>query len=262
MCSSDLFDRYRDSGINWRAPMGLGALISTFGANLPVVFDCAATRLDRSGARLKLETSKGEFSARAIIVTVSTNLLAAEALRFWPPLPEKIEAAAKLPLGVADKLFLSIDGHAQHLPVEARLYGRRDRTAMASYHLRPFGRPLIECYFGGRFARELEAGGPQAFAAYAIEDIAAALGSDVGKRLSLAACSSWARDPFALGSYSHALPGFSDLRAMLAAPVEDRLFFAGEATSKHDFSTAHGAWRTGAASAAAALACVSSSKSR
>jgi monoamine oxidase len=32
---------------------------------------------------------------------------------------------------------------------------------------------------------------------------------------------------------------------VLAAPVDDRLFFAGEACSTNDYSTAHGAYRTG-----------------
>ena len=58
-----------------------------------------------------------------------------------------------------------------------------------------------------------------------------------------------AADPFARGSYSFALPGKVDCRQVLAAPVDDRLFFAGEACSKFDFSTAHGAHLTGLAAA-------------
>jgi monoamine oxidase len=40
---------------------------------------------------------------------------------------------------------------------------------------------------------------------------------------------------------------------VLAAPVDGRLFFAGEACSRSDYSTAHGAWRTGIAAAEAVL---------
>ena len=40
---------------------------------------------------------------------------------------------------------------------------------------------------------------------------------------------------------------------VLAAAVDDRLFFAGEACSKHDYSTAHGAYRTGIAAAEQAM---------
>jgi monoamine oxidase len=41
------------------------------------------------------------------------------------------------------------------------------------------------------------------------------------------------------------MPGCADCRAVLAAPVESRLFFAGEATSPNFFSTAHGARDSG-----------------
>ncbi len=246
------YGRYGDSGINWRAPAGLGALIAALGDGMPVVYDCPAARVDRSGTVLRVETAKGRFTARAVIVTIPTNCIAGETLRFTPPLPEKTQAAARLPLGLADKLFLAIDD-SRDFPIDGRLYGARDSAAMAGYHLRPFGRPLIEAYFGGKFARELEAGGAGAFADHAVNDLAGVLGNAVRKRLKPVACSAWALDPCALGSYSHALPGYSDERATLAAPVEDRIFFAGEAVSKHDFSTAHGAYRTGEAAAGAAL---------
>ena len=65
-------------------------------------------------------------------------------------------AAANLPLGLADKLFLSLSD-ADEFDKDARLFGRSDRSGTATYHLRPFGRPLIEVYFGGRLAAELEA---------------------------------------------------------------------------------------------------------
>jgi monoamine oxidase len=40
---------------------------------------------------------------------VPTAHLAREAIRFHPRLPEKLEAAAGLPLGLADKVLLAID---------------------------------------------------------------------------------------------------------------------------------------------------------
>ena len=41
--------------------------------------------------------------------------------------------------------------------------------------------------------------------------------------------STWGTDPFSLGAYSHVLPGRSGARRKMAEPVEDRIFFAGEA---------------------------------
>jgi monoamine oxidase len=128
------------------------------------------------------------------------------------------------------------------------------RTAMGTYHLRPFGQPCIEGFFGGKFARELEDAGPGALAAQSIDEIVAILGNDYRRQLKPLAESRWAHDPFAHGSYSHALPGHAGDRAILAAPVDNRLFFAGEATSAHFFSTAHGARDSGERAASEVMA--------
>ncbi len=57
----------------------------------------------------------------------------------------------------------------------------------------------------------------------------------------------WAEDPFALGSYSYLAVGSSPAdRDALAEPIDDRLLFAGEATSSGGYpGTVHGALRSG-----------------
>jgi monoamine oxidase len=237
-------DAYEDTEINWRVGRGYGALIAAYGAACDVALNTNVTRIDHSGKRIKLETSRGTLTAAKVIVTVPTNLIADEAIRFFPALPAKVGAARGLPLGLADKVMLALD-EPEALPKDGNLRGATMRTAMGSYHLRPFGQPSIEGYFGGRFARELEYAGEGALAAQSIDEIVALLGSDYRRKLKPLAASRWAHDPFARGSYSHAMPGCADCRAVLAAPVDGRLFFAGEATSPNFFSTAHGAHDSG-----------------
>ena len=237
-------DAYEDSGINWRVRRGYGALVAAYGASCPLAFNCNVTRIDHSGKRLRIETSLGTLDAGNAIVTVPTNLIADEAIRFHPALPAKVDAARGLPLGLADKVMLALD-QPESLPKDGNLRGATMRTAMGSFHLRPFGRPCIEGFFGGRFARELEDAGNGAIAAHSIDEIARLLGNDYRRKLKPLSESHWAHDPFARGSYSHALPGHAGARAMLAAPVDGRLFFAGEATSPNFFSTAHGARDSG-----------------
>jgi monoamine oxidase len=255
------YRRYEDSGINWRVREGYGSLIAAHAAGLDVRLGCSATRVDHSGRSVRVETSDGTIEARALVITVPTTMLANETLRFHPALPDKRAAALALPLGLADKLFLRIDS-PDDLPTETRLMGATDRTATASYHLRPFGHPLIEGYFGGEHARALEAEGEDAFTQFALDEIAATFGSDIRKRLHFVAVSAWDRDPLARGSYSYARIGCADARAALAAPVDGRLFFAGEASSLHDFSTAHGAYRTGVRAATEALAALGATRGR
>ncbi len=244
---------YADTGLNWRVVEGYGAGIATFGHDLPITLACPVTRLDHKGRHLRLVTPQGEITATKAIITLPTNLVAAEALVFDPPLPEKCAAAAVLPLGIADKLVLALD-RPMNLPKDGHLFGRIDRTDTASYHLRPFGRNLIEAYFGGRLATDLESEGPQAFYAFAADELADLLGNSVRARLRPVAETAWGQDPFARGSYSYALPGHAEARGKLAEPVDQRIFFAGEACSKDSFSTAHGAYLTGMAAADAILA--------
>jgi monoamine oxidase len=235
---------YEDTEINWRVRKGYGALIAAYGAPCPVALNCNVTLIDHSGTRVRLETSCGTLTASKVIVTVPTNLIADEAIRFHPALPAKVDAARGLPLGLADKVMLALD-EPDALPKDGNLRGATMRTAMGSFHLRPFGEPCIEGFFGGRFAQQLEDAGDGALAAQSIDEIVALLGSDFRRKLRPLSESRWAHDPFARGSYSHALPGHAGARAVLAAPVDGRLFFAGEATSPNFFSTAHGARDSG-----------------
>jgi len=237
-------DAYEDTEINWRVRRGYGALIAAYGASCPLALNCEAKLIDHSGKRIRIETSRGTLTAAGVIVTVPTNLIAAEAIRFLPALPAKVEAARGIPLGLADKVMLALD-EPEPLPKDGNLRGATMRTEMGTFHLRPFGQPCIEGFFGGRFAQALEDAGPGALAAESIDQIAAFLGNDYRRKLKPLSESRWAHDPFARGSYSHALPGHADKRAALAAPVDGRLFFAGEATSSNFFSTAHGARDSG-----------------
>jgi monoamine oxidase len=250
-------DAYEDTDLNWRIRRGYGTLIAAYGATCPLALNCVVTLIDHSAKRVRIETSQGTLTADKVIVTVPTNLIADEAIRFHPPLPAKVDAARGLPLGLADKVMLALD-EPEALPKEANLRAATMRTAMGTYHIRPFGQPCIEGFFGGRFAQSLEDTGDGAIAAEGINEIVSILGNDFRRKLKPLAESRWAHDPFARGSYSHALPGHAGDRAVLAAPVEGRLFFAGEATSPEFFSTAHGARDSGERAAGEVMAATNS----
>lgn len=235
---------YHDSDIHFRVTEGLGTFLTAAGAQAPITDDCPVRCIDHSGRVIQVETTRGTLRCATVIVTVPTNVLASGVLRFTPDVPEHRAAAGHLPLGIANKIFLAVDGY-EDLPESQFLIAHHDRIASGSYHVRPFGWPIIEGYFGGAFARDLESGGPQAFAEQAISELCGVLGNHWRKRFSLITASAWASDQFSQGSYSHALPGHAGARAILATPHENRIFFAGEATSRNSFSTVHGAWESG-----------------
>jgi monoamine oxidase len=246
---------YQPTDENWRVREGYGALVAAAAGGLEVRLSTPVRRIVHEGACLRIEAGAGAVQAKAAILAVPTTVLAEERIVFDPPLSDKLDAASDLPLGHVEKVFLALDD-AEAFPVETMVRGRTDTAETGGYTLRPMGMPVIEGFFGGTLAALLEAEADGAFARFAIDELAAVLGSDIRKRLTPIAESQWRADPFIRGAYSHARVGRSGARAILAAPVEDRLFFAGEACSPHAFSTAHGAFETGIAAAEAALAAV------
>lgn len=56
----------------------------------------------------------------------------------------------------------------------------------------------------------------------------------------------WSLDPLTQGSYSY-VPAGGNLadHLILSQPIEDRIFFAGEATVEKHSGTVHGAWLSG-----------------
>lgn len=240
-----------DTGVNWRVTEGYGSLIAAAAKSVPVALNTPVTSVDASGHALRLTTPKGEIEAARVIVTVPTDVLASGAIRLPPQASDHIDAAGALPLGLADKIIFKLsdcDGFGPDTQVLGDPFEKRTGT----YHLRPFGRPLIEGFVGGEAAREFEADG-NTFVDFALGELASLFGSGIRSRLTPIAQSRWGRQPFSRGSYSHALPGHASARATLAADVDGRLFFAGEACSTQDFSTAHGAFETGLAAARAIL---------
>ncbi|MCB4769094.1 FAD-dependent oxidoreductase [Ancylobacter sp. Lp-2] len=240
--------------INWRLPAGYGTLVtSSLPAEIPVHLGTPVEAIRLDGAGVALDTREGTLRCRAVLVTVSTHVLAGDTLRWPAALDPWRAAAARLPLGRDEKLFLEIVGDSPFEP-ETHLLGDLNDPQTGTYYIRPFGQPVIECFFGGAGARAVERDGTPAAFARAIDTLAGLFGASVRTYLRPLIASGWAGVPSIGGAYSHALPGYADARRELARPFDGRVFFAGEATHPTDFSTAHGAYLSGARAAEEALA--------
>jgi monoamine oxidase len=99
-------------------------------------------------------------------------------------------------------------------------------------------------------ARELEAGGATAVGAYAREFVTDTFGAPAAAAIDRTITHGWAADPLTMGSYSAARVGKVGARATLAEPIDNRLYFAGEAISTNAHSSLHGAFLTGQNAAA------------
>ena len=130
----------------------------------------ASTTAERG---LRIETADGTIDADAAIVTLSEQPdRGGSGPLLDRRLPREGRSRRRAAARLDDKLFFSLEG-AEDFEKDTRLFGHIDRAATAAYHFRPFGRPLIEAYFGGTLAAELEAGGEPAFVDFAIGELTA-----------------------------------------------------------------------------------------
>jgi monoamine oxidase len=238
--------RYRDTEENWPVEQGYGALVARAASGVEVELETPVAKITWSGSSVRVATAKGEVEAAAAIVTASTNVLADDVIAFDPPLPVwKRDAFTAVPLGRANKVALQVDRAATVDVPEQHVSVPISADQMIGLRLRPFGRDLVDGYLAGPACADLEMAGAGAMIDAASEALVAVLGSDVRNHITATAVSRWGQEPFIRGAYAAAAPCQAERRADLGRAIDDRLFFAGEATSEKFFSTAHGAWETG-----------------
>ena len=252
-CSALDQSRYRD-GINLRVKPGYGALLASYGAGLPIELNCPVTRIQWGGDRISVETARGAVQCRAVVITASTTALAKGGIAFEPELPAAYrDALERLPLGTAEKVAIAFERDIFGLPDNSHVQFEHQDEMTIRFQIKPGGYNIAIGYLAGHFAEKLEAQGTEAMVAFAEDYLTKVFGADVKYTQIGADVSHWRSDPYIGGGYSYAVPGAATMRDILKAPINERIFFAGEACSIPHFGTVNGANESGIAAAEGAL---------
>ncbi|AZL59901.1 FAD-dependent oxidoreductase [Tabrizicola piscis] len=231
---------------NYFTKEGFGALIHRWGADVPVQLATPVRRIRWDGPGVEVETAKGTVRARAVIVTVSTGVLAFEEIAFSPDLPDPHqEAIFDLPMGLLTKVPVKVEGTRLGLsPFDDLLMERHARHDL--YFLAfPFDLDLMVGFVGGDFAWEMEAAGREAAVDFVTDRLVDMFGSDARKAVTHGAMTHWGAERYVRGGYAAARPGKAAARQVLAEPVGERIWFAGEALAGSLKQTAAGARLSG-----------------
>ncbi|WP_027550112.1 FAD-dependent oxidoreductase [Bradyrhizobium sp. Cp5.3] len=232
---------------------GLGTLISKLGEQVPVALSTPASRMAWSNRDVSVETPAGKIVARAAIITVSTNVLNAGAIKFAPDIPKRtLDAASKLGLGSYDHIMLELPGIPLGLARDDILIEQSNSTRTALMFANMGGSSLCSIDVGGSFGRDLSEQGEQAMAAFAREWITKLFGGEAAAAIKKTSATRWNASPFVMGAMSAASPGGQISRKVLAEPI-GCMFLAGEATHETLWGTVDGAWDSGERAADAAL---------
>ncbi len=206
-------------------------------------------------APIRVSTDTGEvFTADRVLITLPLGVLQRGNVRFEPELPAaKQQAIHALIMGPALKLIYCF-AEPVLPPGMAALYSAINPPMWWSPSVgHDTDATVMTAFITGNWARALHAEGEEA----ALEHGFHTLETELGRRLpapQAATMVNWIDDPFAWGGYSVAPPGASQSRAILAQPIGDRLYWAGEATASNAWaSTVHGAYASGRRAAAEIL---------
>jgi monoamine oxidase len=230
------------------------------------LFDWLAQSVVAAGARLQLDspvraidwkrgnvlvrgTSFGRSFAcrgRQAIITLPLGVLQSDSVVFKPYLRVKRPALDKLASGAVIRVAMRF-----HSPFwEARAPG------IAFFHVPQAGFPtfwtplpmraaLLTAWAGGPKAARLTGSSKEKLVSVALRTIGMVFPGQPSRQLASVLVQDWQADPYSRGGYSYLQVGGAGARERLAEPLEDTLFFAGEATDAQEAGTVAGALRSG-----------------
>ncbi|CAI0435842.1 unnamed protein product [Linum tenue] len=202
---------------------------------------------------VKVSTSNGrEFCGDAVLVTVPLGCLKAESIKFSPSLPQwKQSSIQRLGYGVLNKVVLEFervfwDDSVDYFGTTAEDTDCRGHCFMFWNLRKTVGAPVLIALVVGKAAIDGQSMNSSDHVSHALKSLRKLFGENLVPDPVASAVTDWGGDPFSYGAYSYVAIGSSgEDYDTLGRPVENCLFFAGEATCKQYPDTVGGAMMSG-----------------
>ncbi|OAY51110.2 hypothetical protein MANES_05G151700v8 [Manihot esculenta] len=203
--------------------------------------------------KVKVSTSNGgEFFGDAVLITVPLGCLKAETIKFNPQLPQwKYSSIQRLGFGVLNKVVLEFpevfwDDSVDYFGATAEETDRRGHCFMFWNVKKTVGAPVLIALVVGKAAIDGQSMSSSDHVSHALMVLRKLFGEAVVPDPVASVVTDWGRDPFSYGAYSYVAIGSSgEDYDILGRPIENCLFFAGEATCKEHPDTVGGAMMSG-----------------
>jgi monoamine oxidase len=232
----------------------------------------AKVHLNTIVAQVRWEQNKVEvvsveeelWSARAVLITLPLSLLKLDvrekgAVKFSPGLPtSKLEAIKVLEMGSALRVVMrftdrfweniNLPGTDEDGLRDLGFIHYPDAPLPTWWTTNSEHEPLLVGWAGGGVAARLLSSTEDEIVIQSLKSLTLVFGlseSELRTRLVKTYLHNWQTDPQTLGAYAYLPVDGIEHQLNLAKPVEDTLFFAGEATSLGHVGTVHGAIKSG-----------------
>lgn len=230
-------------------PKGYNQISDGLAAGLDIRTGEIVERIDYTDAQqVTVTTAHNTFTGTHVIVTLPLGVLKKNVVQFTPALPDdKREAITKLGMGLLNKHFLRFDKVFWDKSFDWHEYLHTEKghwTEWISF-AKVNDTPVLLGFSAAKRARAMEQWTDEQIKAEAMDALRDMFGSSVPNPIAHQ-FTRWSQDPFAYGSYSfNAVDSNNNDREALSAPINNRVFLAGEACSSDYPGTVHGAYLSG-----------------
>lgn len=227
---------------------GYAPIVNGLAQDIDIILDTQITHIACNKNGVQLKTNQGDFHADAVIVTVPLGVLKNNSIRFTPQLPiEKQTAIQNLKMGLVNKIALKFPH--QFWPANytrfSYLADHYSTTAFIVNNAYYFNRPILIALLSGHLAQEFEQLSDAETVQKTMQSLRQMFGNNIPEPTQHL-ITRWHSDPFSYGAYSYVpFTTTSKDYEILAEPIADRVFFAGEATNRTHPATVHGAYLSG-----------------
>ncbi|ESQ55820.1 hypothetical protein EUTSA_v10024204mg [Eutrema salsugineum] len=218
-----------------------------------VSYASEVSAMNNSKHKVRVSTSNGcEYLGDAVLVTVPLGCLKAETIKFSPPLPDwKYSSIKQLGFGVLNKVVLEFskvfwDDSLDYFGATAEETDQRGECFMFWNVKKTVGAPVLIALVVGKAAVDYKDKSKSEHVNHAMMVLRKLFGGDLVPDPVASVVTDWGTDPYSYGAYSYVAIGASgEDYDVLGRPVQNCLFFAGEATCKEHPDTVGGAMMTG-----------------
>lgn len=246
---------------DFRLEAGYTKFMHHIADGLDIRLNTPVQQIRYSSDGVHITTADGNIlNASAAIVTLPLGVLKVGDVKFDPVLPpDKQKAITLIGAGAVNKVILTFkepfwqdDMHMIYTALDSQMWwrpgwGRWEGNPV----LRWAGlgerneKPLLTAFAGGKDAAQQSTMSEDEAVTRSLKHLQSVFGRDVTDLLVSGQFVNWGADPYSKMGYSFGTVGSAGMREVLAAPLDNRLYFAGEACNPIRPQTVHGAMETG-----------------
>lgn len=226
---------------------GYDTIVSGLSEGLTILNNQVVEKIALTASGVSVTTSRGIFTADRVVITLPLGVLKKRVIEFEPGLPdEKMAALDRLGMTTLNKIvvvfpkaFWPNDSHG----LVQLNSSDAPHLFFNLHHFQP--KPVLVYLASSAHGREIEQFSDGDAIGYTTGILKDMFGSNIPDATT-GIRTRWASNRFSYGSFSYRKAGSSPGdRDTLAEAVDNRLFFAGEATHARRYGTVHGAYLSG-----------------